>query len=1043
MNANYYDIESLQNVFSLCNYIEKENTLEVYLLCDNRELYQYSEFLSHMAQRIYEKNKNFNGQIIFYDLSTPQANEHMAMAFGVSDAYLVNDPNCSSSFPDWFRIVCDTDPNYDENVHPYIFSYNGYNYDSTMLAIYFNQVYPNVKNVQVGTFVPISAQFMRAYNDILFGHFKPNMPEALLYTYDDVNKKWSNRPNYNNRRNRIRKNMLLSGRHIDVARLNEKQSKISLKRLLGMLGYQILESDKLDRKKRHIDTTDELLELIAYNVSDVVNLKELMHHEFYQGQFNLKKEQLKKYPELIYEKQQNAYKPDINPTRVRRDRLTIDSSSAQFSSKLLCPYGHLSDIPVVSFMYPSERKAKELGIERINVLDETKKFFYKKFPQPHIRAKFDEIYNYYKSIEGKNFNSSKNYAEDYGNSQLYQSPINLKTLPKPVLGMPYYNADGTPSKCFVNFSVGGIHGAEYNKLLYDYDMLVYEKDITDMEYVKSQYSSALDLKNANVKIVVFPDGRTRPVKEFLTAKSTKVMAEYKDFTKNKPKLFLMDSKGTKLNPKYTFTSSDPSTHEDFKAYYPVLLQMMSAFYNEALGYDRYAEMFDNREKYSALMKDMSLSEDERNMYAILREGAKLILNSASGSADANYESNIRMNNMIISMRIIGQLFSYRIGQAQTYEGAKITSTNTDGLYSVMDTELNNQILEREAKNIGVQIEPEPIWLISKDSNNRIELELCKDENGKFVVMGSNVLGASGGTVGCRKGPVPTKALSQPAIIDWALTEYLIVAARQYKGLSLGSEFNDDIGLNILRSAEKKFEPVQWLKMFQNVLASSAGSINYIFGTVDGDDTPIIMQHYNRAFIMKDNTQGTLHLQAVNARKITENTIRKRKKNNERTRQHDPYALNILADYGVPEAEIPVENEAIVKKITNIEEAWYMYIQNEDLYRMSETEIAFIMKNIDYEKYLSLLRNSYEKNWRNNVPVDTNTISDTDDEQMGTVHEDFTVIEQDMKEEIKIGTMPITAEQMAMMNYINATLQTADLATVQDVYAYCKGEINFL
>lgn len=1041
MNANYYDIEALQNVFSLCNYIEKENTLEVYLLCDNRELYQYSEFLSHMAQRIYEKNKNFNGQIVFYDLSTPQANEHMAMAFGVSDAYLVNDPNCSCSFPDCFRIVCDTDPNYDENVHPYIFSYNGYNYDSTMLAIYFNQVYPNVKNVQVGTFVPISARFMRAYNDVLLGHFKTNMPNALLYTYDNTKKQWSSRPNYNDRRNRIRKNMLLSGRHVDVARLNEKQQKISLKRLLGMLGYQIWESDKLDRKKCRIDTTDELLELIAYNVSDVVNMKELMYDEFYQAQFKLKKGQLEKYPELIYEKQQNAYKPDVNPARVRRDRLTIDSSSAQFSAKLLCPYGHLSDIPAVSFMYPSERKAQELGVKRINVLNETKKFFYERFPQAHLREKFDKIYDYYKSIEGKNFNTSQNYANDYGGTTLYQAPMSLKALPKPLLGIPYFNADGTPSRAFVNFSVGGIHGAEYNKDLYDQDMLAYEQDVADMEYVKSQYSSALDLKNAGIKNVAFPDGHTRPVKDFLTAKSTKVIAEYKDFTKNKPKLLLIDSKGTKLNPKYAFTSSDPSTHEDFKAYYPVLLMMLSAFYNEDLGYDRYAEMFDNRENLSVLKKDMSLSEGERSEYAILREGAKLILNSASGAADANYESNIRMNNMIISMRIIGQLFSYRIGQAQTYEGAKIISTNTDGLYSVMDSELNNQILEREAKDVGVQIEPEPIWLISKDSNNRIELDLHKDEDGKFVVMGSNVINASGGSVGCRKGPVPTKALSQPAIIDWALTEYLIVAARKYKGLSLDGDFNDDIGRSILRSAEKEFEPVQWLKMFQNVLASSIGSVNYIFGTKDGDDTPIIMQHHNRAFIMKDNTPGTLHLQAAHARKITEDTIRKRKNNNERARQHDPYALSILADYGVSETEIPLNNEAVIKKINSIEEAWYMYIQNNDLYRMSEAEIAFIMENIDYEKYLALLRNSYEKNWRNKVPTGANVVSNVVDERIVSMPENVTIPEQDVKEENNI--VPLTAEQLAMMDYINATLRTADLEMVQDVYAYCKGKINFL
>ena len=1005
MNAMYYDIESLQNVFSVCVHHEKENSIDVYLLCDNKELYLYPEFLTQLAEKIYEKNRNFNGEITLYDLSTKAANDYMAKLFGVSDAYMVNDINCGSSFPVEFRPVCDTDPDYDENVHPYIFSYNGYNYDSTMLAIYFNQVYPNIQNMPVGNFAPISARFMRAYNDVLFERFKQNMPDALVYTYDGVSKKWSNRKNYNDRRNKIRKNMLLSGRHLDVARLNEKQSKSAMKRMLGQLGYQILESDKLDSKKCYIETTEELLELIAYNVSDVVNLKELMHHEFYQAQFTLKKGLLEQYPELIYEKQPNAYAPNIDPSKVRRDRLTIDSSSAQFSTKSLCPYGHLMDIPVVSFLYPSKRKAEELGIKQINVLDETRNFIYEKFPQKEIREQFDQIYYYYKSIEGKNFNASKNYSDDYRNTEMYHAPVDIKTIQRPILAMPYYNSDGSPSRSYVVFSVGGIHGAEYNKDLYDSHVGKYLDMKKDMEYVKNEYPDALQLKNSNLKVITFPDGHTKMVKDFFTPKSTKKMAEYKDIDKIAPELFQQTSKGTKLNPKYAFTSSDPSNHEDFLSYYPMLLMMLSAFYNAGLGYDRYEEIFGNKEKYGKLSKDETLSETKRSMYSILREGVKLILNSASGAADANYETNIRMNNMIISMRIIGQLFSYRIGQAQTYEGAKITSTNTDGLYSVMDATINSQILERESHNIGVAIEPEPIWLISKDANNRIELSLHKDEYGRYVVMGDDVIGASGGTVGCRKGPDPTKALSQPAIIDWALTEYLIVAARGYKGLSLDGDFNDEIGRSILNTAKQVFEPVEWLKMFQNIISSSIGSMNYIFGTTDGNDTPIIMQHYNRAFILKDKTPGTIHLQAANARKITDATIRKRKKNSERIQQHDPYALDILKEYGITEANISVENEAVIKKVTNVEDTWYMFIQNNDLHNLSDQEIAFIMENIDYEKYLSLLRDSYENNWRNNLPSDD--------------------------------------PKIRMINYINSTLKNAEEQMLSDVYAFCKGEINFL
>jgi hypothetical protein len=49
------------------------------------------------------------------------------------------------------------------------------------------------------------------------------------------------------------------------------------------------------------------------------------------------------------------------------------------------------------------------------------------------------------------------------------------------------------------------------------------------------------------------------------------------------------------------------------------------------------------------------------------------------------------------MRIIGQLFSWRIGQAQVIAGARVPSTNTDGLYTAdLDETTNNTILSQVA-----------------------------------------------------------------------------------------------------------------------------------------------------------------------------------------------------------------------------------------------------------------------------------------------------------------------------------------------------------
>lgn len=961
MSQVFYDIESLRNVFTICFFNpgnkpvakpEKtvfDGTVTLYYLIDDEELDfedTDEEMREFLEKRMLEKNSNFKGKLRMHNLRNEKANIMLAKGIGVSDLKTpVNDPSAKDSMNNMFRPVCDTDPNYDENKHPFLMGYNSYNYDTTMLARYFDMVF-YTKN----RFVATTAKTMRNFNDKLFTpEYKDSMPKALTIPYSK----------HRTGGERIRKNMFMSGRHIDVARLNEKQSKVGLKRLLGMLGYQILESNKLSSGTDVIYDMDELADLIAYNASDVINLYCLFLHRNYQAQFMLKKQLLKTYPELIYERKideydSKLYEPNISPYSVRVDRLFVDSSSAQFATKCLCPYDCLEDISYVSYMYPSDTKAKELGIKPVNVLEETKKFFYSNFKQPEIRAEFDKIYNFYKSLEGKNFNDSSRYIGGY--TKVVMSKFVAEN--GKINGcIPYYNKDGSPSNCFAVFGIGGIHGAEYNKSLYEADLAEYEKQSADLKYVQEKYPEPTDLRKA--KTVLMPDGTERPYTDFLKSGATMKKAAYR--TVEEPKLFSCDSKGNwQLNGKYVYTSASDTNHEDFTSYYPNMLRMMSAFWNEGLGYDRYAEIFEDKQKYGKLMKDPSLSDEEREFYRVMREGTKLILNSASGAADTNFNSPIQMNNRILSMRIIGQLFSWRIGQAQTIAGARIISTNTDGLYSVLEPELNNRILAEESASIGVEIEPEPLFLISKDSNNRLEL------------TDGNITSASGGTVACRKGPDPGKALAHPAIIDWALSEYLI---RNSDDLS--RPFDKEQGMSILNSAYDAFKEeydnehdtmVHMLLMFQNVIASSPATFKYKYGLAVSSGEVVPLSHYNRTFILKDDASylGAIHLVEAAARKVDSKIVAKRKKNGEPLyTRNDEKAMSILKKNGVFDQEI-AERDVITQKVTNVDPLWNVAIINRSLYSMTDFEMKELLDDLNYDAYLELLSNAYES-WQNETP----------------------------------------------------------------------------
>jgi hypothetical protein len=109
------------------------------------------------------------------------------------------------------------------------------------------------------------------------------------------------------------------------------------------------------------------------------------------------------------------------------------------------------------------------------------------------------------------------------------------------------------------------------------------------------------------------------------------------------------------------------------------------------------------------------------------------------------------------------------------------------------------------------------------------------------------------------------------------------------------------------------------------------------------------------------------MKAAFAKIITDAMIKTRTRNNERMQQHDPVAASILEINGVSIASLPLNKEAVINKITGVEDSWYMLINNSDLHFMSKEDIDGILDSLDYGKYLLLLHDTFEKNWRNMTP----------------------------------------------------------------------------
>lgn len=765
----FWDIESYDNLFCV-GMIDQNNHLEMHYLVDDPlseqmvlkaladSHYQFTAYnLAHDARRLCWHFTKHQAAI------DQRARKRACQMQNESSLYnYLNKMQKQQKFyqtkPQLAHLSVDPDSGSDHN---YYFGYNTLNYDLPLL----DQVLKTVVNQAI----PISPKLIREWSDAIIQGEKEG------------------------RHNRTGLAYAVAAGQVDCSLLNEKMVEhgrptVGLKTLVGIRGGSIIESES-----NHSGHSADLHQDILYNINDVSELRDVVFPGLMEETFKIRQSLLEQFPALA------------------EHGLTVNSTSANFVECIVAPDKAITDDEVVSFMYPAKHVADKLKVPQTNVLEDTKNWYLQNIYQrvrkhnptaaAHNLLQFMSIYHFYKEVEGNNWNESALQKKNYPHGKMAVSKHDRHELFNRFgTFLPLIDQYGHDTGTYVNFSLGGIHGAEIFVEQLNKDRATIKAAKEQFHYISKIPNNFM---NTSLKNLLIKQSRTR-YRDYPDFASHEIPALYQqtkpsdeiidpaafspfvceDKTRSHKEISHEDKTRSHkeiLHERYKYTSAGKSIHQDFAGYYPMLLINLGVFY-DGHGKDPYNEVYQHRLKVKKKLKSLKFASPEYVLTDIEQLGYKLILNSASGILDAAFDTKLRANNKAMAMRCIGQMFTYRIAAALAIEGARIPSSNTDGIY-VFDMSLadNTKIVDRELKKLYISIDPEDLYLVSKDANNRMEM------------VGQTVTSARGATLTSHSGARVDNRLAHPALVDKVMTLYLAKA-----------KLNDKVDRNLIRECLQSY-----------------------------------------------------------------------------------------------------------------------------------------------------------------------------------------------------------------------------------------------
>lgn len=904
----FWDIECYDNLFCV-GFLDDNEHLDMFYLCDQPDEVERACRDSPYEYTCYDLQTDGNLLKQYMENPIPSNGEATLLSTFLGTTNKVVKPK-----EDWY------------------FAYNSINYDIPMVDYV-------IKSMISGR-VRVSTEALRKYSNTVINATKSVMDTKPYLRY---------------------------GNQVDVAFLNETKIEkgrptVGLKTLVGILGGSIIESES--NKTGH---SESIYKDILYNINDVAELKHRVFEGFLATKFKIKKNLLERYPHL------------------KEYGITVNSTSAKFVEFIISPDKQIEDTPTVTYMYPAKHIADKMGVPQTDILEDTKNWYMEKVYIPiskvnpeaanrHL-AKFQSVYQYYDYFRGKNWNESTNHIFTYGIPA--KTKLERKWADRTFgVILPFIDKYGNESPSYVRFSIGGIHGAEINQKQLDRDRAKIKELKEKYGYIskipKKEVSKSLlnlIIRQSRTSYNGYPVRCSHEIPYFF--QNTEPVDEILDSIEFSPYMVQKEkdieglySYQEDLIDRYKYTSSGPAVHQDFVSYYPVLMINSGTFY-DGKGNDPYSDVKEARVKIKAQLKYLKVGTKEYEDINDEQEGYKLILNSASGILDGSHDTNLRANNKAIAMRSIGQLFTFRIGMALALEGAVIPSSNTDGIYAMnIEIEKNKEIVEKELASLYISIDPEALFLVSKDANNRME------------ITDGEVTSAKGGTLTSWKGARVDNALSHPALVDRILTDYLQEA-------DLMKPVDLDIIRKNLKAYIEKENPRKFVYMASWVMRSTSGSI-----FVDSAD----QVHKGTVRVWLSRKGVTFTRYNTRAQQCGDTTDLYANQLFPESYFGKPEIVEYLSSIGAlndtfPKAITVEQYQAIRKdrigdseswgkvkqsvpmisdtKIQNLSDTTRLYINNECIDEMSDAQISAIYQNIELEEYVALIA-VFAKTWHNSL-----------------------------------------------------------------------------